>query len=254
MRTYLYLSMTPESLVASQLPPEEFGMYMAVGTRKAAHGQVLFFDLVEGYQSEAFDQRYLTEHCIAHDDGQPKHSLYLGIYRVLERVPLAAINSLWLTSAHGQSLELKATHQLPEFTDQYYLYQELCPVHPLIASKLTPQEFATFITRPDKPLYVPRLCFLDFDLGEMGSDPENGKPNTLYYPDPFWHLRGCLLELKADQRKHTKTVDRLHLQSFPYHCIKHGFYLGDQDGMLFFRFPTRVELEGKHYLWWRSTR
>lgn len=254
MRTYLYLSMTPESLVASQLPPEEFGMYMAVGTRKAAHGQVLFFDLVEGYQSEAFDQRYLAEHCIAHDDGQPKHSLYLGIYRVLERVPLAAINSLWLTSAHGQSLELKATQQLPEFADQYYLYQELCPVHPLIASKLTPPEFATFITRPDKPLYVPRLCFLDFDLGEMGTDPEHGKPNTLYYPDPFWHLRGCLLELKADQRKHTKTVDRLHLQSFPYHCIKHGFYLGDQSGMLFFRFPTRVELEGKHYLWWRSTR
>jgi len=254
MRTYLYLSMTPESLVASHLPPEEFGMYMAVGTRKAAHGQVLFFDLVEGYQSEAFDQQYLVERCIPHDKDQPKHSLYLGVYRVMERVPLEAINSLWLTSAHGHSLELKPTRQLPAFDDKYYLYQELCPVHPLIASKLAPHEFATFITRPDKPLYVPRLCFLDFDLGEMANDPENGKPNTLYYPDPFWHLRGCLMELQADKRKHTKTVDRLHLQSFPYHCIKNGFYLGDQGGVLFFPFPARVELEGKHYVWWRSTR
>jgi hypothetical protein len=254
MRTYVYLSMTPESLVASQLPPEEFGAYMAVGTRKSAHGQVIFCDLREGYQSIEFDQKYLAEHCIPHADGQPKHSLYLGIYRVLERVPLAAINSLWLTSAHGQTLELKPAEQLPEVDDRYYLYQELCPVHPLIASKLTPHEFASFITRPDKPLFVPRICFLDFDLGEMAKDPENGKPNHLYYPDPFWHLRGCLLELLADKRKHTKTVDRLHLQSFPYHCIKNGFYLGDPSGVRFFPFPTRTELEGKHYSWWRSTR
>ncbi len=34
--TYLYLSMTPESLVASMLPPEQFGNYLAVGTRKSA--------------------------------------------------------------------------------------------------------------------------------------------------------------------------------------------------------------------------
>ena len=34
MRTYVYLSMTPESLVASQLPPEEFGAYMAVGVKE----------------------------------------------------------------------------------------------------------------------------------------------------------------------------------------------------------------------------
>jgi len=78
MRTYLYLSMTPESLVASQLPPEEFGAYMAVGTRKSAHGQVIFFDLQEGFQSDQFDLAYTAEHCIPHANGQAKHSLYLG--------------------------------------------------------------------------------------------------------------------------------------------------------------------------------
>jgi len=254
MRTYLYLSMTPESLVASQLSPEEFGAYMAVGTRKSAHGQVMFFDLVEGFASDQFDAAYAAEHCILHADGKPKNSLYLAIYRVLERVPLAAINSLWLTTAHGKTLELKQAAQLPDFSERFYLYQEVCPVHPLIASKLAPHEFAAFITRPDKPLQVPRICFLDFDLGEMADDPENGKPNQLYYPDPFWHLRGCLLELQSSAKKHSKTVDRLHPQSFPYHCIKNGFFLGDQSGTLFFPFPTHVELEGKHYAWWRSTR
>jgi len=33
METYLYLSLIPESLIASQLAPEEFGNYYAVGTR-----------------------------------------------------------------------------------------------------------------------------------------------------------------------------------------------------------------------------
>ncbi len=254
MRRYLYLSMTPESLVASQLPPEEFGAYMAVGTRKSAHGQVLFFDLLEDFRSDQFDLAYAAEHCLEHADGKPKNSLYLAIYRVLERVPLTAINSLWLTTGHGKSLELKQAQQRPEFSDRFYLYQELCPVHPLIASKLAPHEFAAFITRPDKPLQVPRICFLDFDLGEMANDPENGKPNQLYYPDPFWHLRGCLLELQGSPRKHSKTVDRLHAQGFPYHCIKNGFFLGDPSGVLFFPFPTHAELEGKHYAWWRSTR
>ena len=35
MRRYLYFSMSPESLVASQLPPEEFGRYLAIGTKKS---------------------------------------------------------------------------------------------------------------------------------------------------------------------------------------------------------------------------
>lgn len=253
MRTYLYLSMTPESLVASMLPPEQFGNYLAIGTRKSAHGQAMYFDLKEDFQSDAFDLAYAVEHCIPHTNGQPKHSLYLGIYRVLEHVPLEALGSLWLATVHGKVLELKPSPSPAEPADGYYLYQELCPVHPLIASKLAPQPFACFITNPKRPLYVPRICFLDIDLGELARDPEHGQPRELYYPDHFWHLRECLLELKADDSKHTKTVDRLHPQHFPFHCILHGFYVGDQKGMLYYPFPSRSELESKHYQWWRST-
>jgi hypothetical protein len=254
MRTYFYFSMTPESLVASMLPPDAFGAYMAVGTRKSAHSHAIFFDLEEGFQSEHFDFSSVAAQCVPHVDGQPKHSLYVAIYRVLERIPLEAIHSLWLATAHGKVLELKPSSQLPAATDSFYLYQELCPVHPLIASKLCPSEFARFITDSSRLMHVPRICFLDFDLGEMAKDPEHGHPNELYYPDPFWHLRGCLLELQADGKKHTKTVDRLHPAGFPYHCIKNGFYLGDQHGLLYFPFPSRAELEGKYYKWWHSTR
>jgi hypothetical protein len=245
--------MIPESLVASMLPPAEFGKYLAVGTRKSAHGRAMFFELKDDFRSDEFDLDYAAQRCVAHADGRPKNSLYLSIYRALERVPLAAIDSLWLASEHGKSLELRPAAAPPDSTDAYYLYQEVCPVHPLIASKLGPRQFAEFITRPNKPLCVPKICFVDIDLGELATDPEHGTPRELYYPDHYWHLRGCLLELKASQTKDTKTVDRTHLQHFPYHCIKNGIFVGDQTGLLYYPFPKYGELIGKYYEWWHST-
>ena len=36
MSIYLYASLVPEALIVSMLPPDEFGTYYAVGTRKKA--------------------------------------------------------------------------------------------------------------------------------------------------------------------------------------------------------------------------
>ena len=52
MEKYLYLSLIPESLIASQLPPEEFGNYYAVGTRKRSRGQAIFFEVEPGFPSD----------------------------------------------------------------------------------------------------------------------------------------------------------------------------------------------------------
>jgi hypothetical protein len=253
MRRYFYLTTTPESLVASMLPPEEFGTYLAIGSRKASHGQAVFFDLKEGFQSDEIDLSSVDQRCVPRADGQPKHSLYLAIYRVLERVPLEMLNSLWLVTTSGAVLERKQSDVLPAFADNYYLYQEVCPVHPLIASSLAPPQFSCFITDPRKPIFVPRVCFVDLNLGEMATDAERGHPRDLYYPDHFYHLRNCLLELKTRAAKHTKTVDRRHPQHFPYHCIRNGFYVGDQKGLAYYPFPSLEELEGKYFSWWRRS-
>lgn len=254
MQLQLYLSMTPESLVASMLDPPEFGRYLAVGSRKSAHGQALFFDLDPEACAGPLELAPALQRCVPHADGRPKNSLYLSIYRALERVPLAALRSLWLASPHGKVLELQPTRELPRFADTYYLYQEVCPVHPLICSRLAPPEFVRYITEPNKPLFVPKICFVDINLGEMATDPEHGKPRELYYPDHYWHLRGCLLELKSSTAKDTKTVDRSHLQHFPYHCIKEGFYVGERSETVFYRFPSYEDLHSKYHDWWRSTR
>jgi hypothetical protein len=137
MGVHLYLSTTPESLVASMLPPEEFGRYMAVGARASSHGEVMFFDLDEGLQNEHFDFSMIATRCVCDAQGRPKASVYLGVYRVLERIPLEALRTLWLTTAKGIVLPLQPTETVPEFADAYYLYQELCPAHPLMASAVS---------------------------------------------------------------------------------------------------------------------
>ena len=253
MRQYLYFSMSPESLVASQLPPEEFGRYFwRLAPRRAPMTRRCSSDLKEGFESTEFDFRLVSRACVPHPDGRPKHSLYLAIYRVLERLPLEALGSLWLVTVRGQVLELKASKELPQLSDNFYLYQELCPVHPLIASELNLPSSSI-----SSPIPASRSSCRDLlhrhRPGGSGPDPRQGTPRELYYPDRFWHLRECLLELQAHEHKRTKTVDRLHPQQFPYHCIKTGVYVGDQQGMLFYPFPSRADLEGKYYYWWRRS-
>ena len=249
MKTYLYLSLTPESLVASMLPPYEFGAYLAVGTKKRTHGQAMFFT-VEGLTDTSFHLEDIEKRCVPHPDGQPKHSVYLSIYRVLERMPLDTIKSLYLATRDGRVLEIEQSKEIPPFPEKYHLYQELCPVHPRIVSALNPQDFACYITDKSKNIYVPKICFVDLRLGELAQNPVDGKVRDLpYYA--VEHLRDCLIQLE-DPEKHTKTVDRIHPQWFPYRPADTGVYVGSGKEILLYPFPSEEDFQTKYYEWWRS--
>ncbi|MFO7958611.1 MAG: hypothetical protein R6X33_16095 [Candidatus Brocadiia bacterium] len=251
MAKHIYLSMIPESLVVSMLPPEKFGAYLAVGTRKRSSGQAMFFEVDPGFRSDFFDLEAALDRCVPHPDGEPKHSVYAGIYRVLEHVPLSAVGDLWLATRDGRVLGLERGVLPEQFPGTYHLYQEICPVHPLIASWLTPDKFCAFITDTSTPVSVPRICFVDLKLHGLADDPRNADVRDLPYAN-IEHLRDCLCQLDQQKGKHTKTVDRIQPQQFPYRCVRTGFYLGDQDGMLFYPFPSAEELETDYYAWWRS--
>jgi len=250
MDWHIYLSVIPESLVVSMLGPREFGTYLAVGTKKRAKEHAIYFDIKSDLQSDYFDLQKAIPHCKAHSDGQPKHSVYVSTYRVLEHVPLEAIGSLWLATRDGRVLELKQDSVPVEFEGRYHLYQELCPVHPLIASSLNPAEFCKFITDPGVNVSVPKISFVELQLGGLANDPKNGQTEGLPYQN-IEHLRDCLSELTS-KAKTTKTVDRIHPQRVPYRVIKSGFYVGHQDNMLYYPFPSEEELERDHHAWWRS--
>lgn len=108
MNNYIYLSITPEALIGSMLPPVEFGQYMATGTKKSNKSQVIFFELDYDQVKTMFNNEYLNSRCISKPDGSPKSSVYLSIYRVLEFIPLTEKmnlpdNRLWRSYNKGKA-------------------------------------------------------------------------------------------------------------------------------------------------------
>ena len=250
MAHYIYLSMIPESLVISMLPPAEFGSYLAVGTQKRANEQALFFELSSDFESEYFDIQNAMQQCVPHEDGQPKHTVYVSVYRVLEHVPMKAFKSLWLVTRDGLTLELNQGSLPKSYEQDNYLYQELCPVHPLVASKLTPADFCKFITDPEGGISLPKVCFLDMQLGNLASEGVKKSVSNLPYKK-IDHIRDCLVELSG-KNKTTKTVDRIYEQHMLFRCIESGYYVGNYDTILHYPFPSAEELEKYHHRWWRS--
>ncbi len=251
MAIHLYLSMIPEALIASMLTPEEFGVYYAVGTRKKARGQAIFFELDPSFRHDFFRIEEGIQRCVPHEDGSPKRSIYISVYRVLEHVPLDVIQKLHLVTQDGRVLGLESSKEIPENAARLHLYQEIAPVHPFVVSTLGPREFYELIVKsPTSLLSLPAVCFVELRLGELAEDPEYGAVRDLPYSN-IDHLRQCLVDLST-KTVHTKMVDRIHPASFPYRMIKNGIFVGNKEQLLYFPLPSQEELRAKHYRWWRS--
>ena len=251
MKTYLYLSLWPESLVVSMLPPEEFGRYLATGTKKRMRGEAIFFEVNPDFQSSYFFLKDIEDRCTPHPDGQPKRSVYLSIYRVLEHVPLETLRNLYLVTDNGRVLEIEKQAFQPDGEKTLHLYQEIIPVSPRVASNLDPFKFCRYVTDTSHPVSVPKLMFLELILDELTEDPTGGPIGNLPYPH-IDHLRDCLLGLIERPEKTTKTVIRHVRWDILYRTIKNGFFTGDQKTLLYYPFPTREDLESKYYTWWHS--
>jgi hypothetical protein len=253
MSKYVYLTCNPEALVASMLPPEGFGMYLSTGTKKRNKGQTIFFEVDLNQIENLIDMDSLNKRCVAKEDGSPKSSVYLSVYRVLETIPVSALKSLYLTTDHGTALELKKTPYdiSKETPNSLHLYQELCPVTPLVASGLAPSVFLKILTDGSRPIVLPRLFFVELKLGELATNPLYGSAEQLPYSN-VGHLRDCLEILRGEYDKHMKTVQRIYSGLILYRTIETGFYVGAKDEMVFYRYPTMAELENINYEFFRA--
>jgi hypothetical protein len=251
METHLYLSVMPEALVASQLPPMDFGTYYAVGSQKKSHSEAMFFELDPDFRHDYFNFEAGYDRLVPHEDGSPKRSVYISIYRVLEHVPLSVIQRLYITTQDGRTLGLDPADEIPECEEGMHLYQEIAPVHPRAASTLCPADFFALLNDPKQSMVtLPALFFVELTLGGLADDPEFGSAQGLPYTN-IDHYRECLMELKTKVVS-VKMVDRIHTTSIHYRTVKSGFYLGREGELMYFPMPSREELQGKHYQWWRS--
>jgi hypothetical protein len=246
----LYLSLIPEALIASQLEPTAFGAYYAVGKHLHAHGEAMFFELDPSFRDDSFPFALADERCVTQPSGAPKSSVYLGIYNVLARVPVSALKHLYLVTDDGRTLELSRGDYTPDSEHPLHLYQEFCPVHPLVASRLEPHDFCNSITNPDTPVNVPRIAFAELKLGELSANPASGNADDLPY-SAISHLRDVLLDF-GQNTKDSKLVLKQVKQGVIYRMVERGFYVGDHEDFAYFPFPSPQELKSTYYDWWRS--
>jgi len=251
MTVHLYLSLIPEALIASMLSPEEFGNYYAVGSKKRSRGQAIFFEVDPKLKSKTFQIEEGIRRCVPHEDGSPKRSIYISVYRVLENIPLSALQRLYLVTQDGRTLSLKENRTLPPEDKGLHLYREIAPVSPLVASSLAPRSFYELIVRnPTSLIKLPAICFTELRLDELARDPQNGAVGDLPYSN-IDHLRNCLLELEG-KSIHTKMVDRLPTAVIPYRTIQNGLFIGNPEKLIFFAISPWEELKKTDYSWWRS--
>lgn len=240
-----------EALIASHLEPEAFGLYMAVGTKKLASGRVTFFEIDPAGVGPYFGAEEIEKLCAPHLDGSARASKYLKTYRVLEHLDLSAFGQLFLTTADGRTLALDAApYDVAAEQQRVHMYQELCPLIPLVVSGLGPAAFAKRMTDPKEPVSAPRLFFADLKLE---FDADGALSGALPYSDPL-HIMECIRQLKREGTKTTKTVSRTPRTQGFFRAIDRGFFLGDQTGLKHFPLPPVEDLEIHHRAWWHSAK
>ena len=252
MEPRIYLSLIPEALILSQLPPDKFGMYLAIGNRRQIEGPAVFFEVDPAADLSAFQIEKATRRCVPHEDGSPHRSIYVAVYNVIPRVPLAALKKAYLTTPAGFTLAVDPAEWVNEGDDRLFLYQELGPVYPRAVSRLNPGDFCRRVTDPSALVSLPRLAFIDLKLGPLAKDPD-AEPTGLPYQH-MDHLRECLRVVDKDPARMTKIVNRGLRPDILYYLIRSGLYIGDREEMCYFPLPCEDELASAHYLWWHSAR
>lgn len=254
MKIHTYLSLIPEALILSHLPPEQFGKYMAIGNRRQIEGPAVFFEIDPQADLSCFKIEEARRRCEPHPDGSPHRSIYVAVFNVIPRVPLGSLARAHLTTPSGFTLGIEPKEWVPTGDDRFFLYQELGPVYPRAASCLNPLEFCRRVTDPEAWVSLPRIAFIDLQLGPLAKDPNaTERAGELPYQH-MDHLRECLNAVGSQDNRKTKIVNRGMRPDILFYLIRSGLFIGDQEEMRFFPMPSEDELERDHHLWWHSAR
>ncbi len=251
MTVYYYLTIFPiESLIASMLEPFSFGSYLATGSKKGSYENNIFIEIEPEFSND-FDWEYAKRKCVPNVKNEPKHSVYLSIYRTLEKIPLDKMKSIYLTTKDGRTLELeKKDKDIEIINEKFYIYQELCPTRPLVTTTLNPIEYIKVMTDEDSKTYVPKLAFVDVKTISFHTE-ETGSIGPLYDRN-IEHLHNCINEVTLNKDKKFKIVERSNVDKFSYQIIGTGIYIGDKNQIIFYKMKSVEELRKYNYDWGRS--
>ncbi len=256
---YLYSIMYPNyGLVASMLPPAEFGRHYTVGSARYYHGQVIFAEIDINFRHPFFPIDKGLAEVKPKEDGSPKRTKFIKTYRVLEHLDLASFKSLYVTTVSGKTLELeRRNYNRTHKPGLIRTFQEICPFSYILLTYMTPPEFGKYITSQENEAKgAPKVMFAQIELNieKFLRDVEGNPYMDSPIPNVHAHkLREQIFELRANPMKKIKgiSLDSC-LSKLSFLKLRTGFWISCQDDLLYYPIPDKEVLEKEHFEWYKD--
>ncbi|HZN56778.1 MAG TPA: hypothetical protein VFD71_01795 [Planctomycetota bacterium] len=256
---YLYSIMYPNyGLVASMLPPDEFGKHYTIGSSRYFHGQVIFAEIDINFRHPFFPIDEVLREVKPKADGSPKRTKFVKTYRVLEHLDLNAFRSLYITTAAGRVLELeRKSYNRAHKQGLIRTFQEICPFSYILLTYMTPPEFGKYITEPENEAKgAPKVMFTQIELNiekflrEIEDNPFMSSPIPNVHPHK---LRDQILELRSNPEKRIKGVSLdSALSHLSFLKLRTGFWISAPNEFLYYPIPDKDTLQKEHPQWYKS--
>ncbi len=256
IRLYAILHPSP-ALIASQLEPNQFARHYLAGSVRHYSGKVIFAEIDPEFRHEFFHIDEFLSDVHSHEDGRPKATKFIAVYRVLEHLDFSQILRLYLSTPEGAVLGLAADDDVQTRKPGLLrVYAEINPVRMLVLTRMNFLEFGDLVTNPSILKNVPAMLYtqLEFDADAFLMDFEVNP--VLPPPLPKVHpskLRDAIYALGGNVSKKTKglLLDSS-FDTIPYKLVRHGFMFARHGEHRFFRMPEHREIEQENYKFWKA--
>jgi hypothetical protein len=194
---------------------------------------------------------------VPHEDGRPKATKFISVYRVLEHLDFGAIRRVYLSTPEAAVLPLEEAEEIhTREPGLLRIFAEINPVRMLVLTRLNFVEFGRLVTNPEIRRNVPALFYtqLEFDaeafLKDFEWNPLMPPPVPELHPSK---LRDAILELSTSQEKKTKglLLDST-FNNIPYRIVRHGFMFARHNEHKFFVMPSLDYIQKNNYKFWRA--
>lgn len=255
-RLYAILHPSP-ALIGSQLEPDKFARHYLAGSVRHYSGKVIFAEIDAAFRHEYFHVDEFMADVAPHEDGRPKATKFISVYRVLEHLDFSMVRTVYLTTPEGAVLPLESADP-PETREPGILriFAEINPVRMLVLTRMNFIEFGDLVTNPSILRNVPALFYtqLEFDaeafINDFELNPMLPSPLPRVHPSK---LRDGINELMSSPRKQTKglLLDSS-FDTIAYRLVRHGFMFARHGESRFFRMPSHQEIEKAHFKFYKA--